>query len=219
MDSLNDRSQGLNLTNGAIGTSIPLLNMHLKSSVSSPEPAVFLIFSPSNYIQVPNPSFFRVPLPHLGWRSKIHFKASHLCLLNNVQLKASRLINNPNLAKSLQPLSHRRSVKDLSILYRYFHGHCSQEIREIVPVSLRSVRTTRTSTHSHPFQFSLSNSQTPSHKSPFIPRTCSLWNVLLSPCFLESYNLPSFKSKINKPGLSLLLAFRFLLFLHCWGFV
>ena len=37
-----------------------------------------------------------------------------------------------------------------------------------------------------------------SHKSSFIPRTCNLWNVLPSSCFPESYNLPSFKSNINK---------------------
>ena len=35
-------------------------------------------------------------------------------------------------------------------------------------------------------------------QSSFIPRTCNLWNVLPSSCFPESYNLPSFKSKINK---------------------
>ena len=53
---------------------------------------------------------------------------STLCLLDKVQSKAIRLIKNPNLAKSLQPLSHRRLVGDLSIYYRYFNGHCSQEI-------------------------------------------------------------------------------------------
>ena len=49
-------------------------------------------------------------------------------------------------------------------------------------------------THSHP----LLTSRTLSHKSSFIPRTCDLWNLLPSSCFPESYNLPSFKSKINK---------------------
>ena len=118
-------------------------------------------------------------------------------------------INNPNLTKSLQPLSHRRLVGDLSIFYRYFNGHCSQEIRDIIPVPLRRVRTT---IHSHPFQFSLPTSRTLSHNSSFIPRTCNLWNVLPSSCFPESYNLPSFKSKINELDLiSLLLVFRFLL--------
>ena len=123
---------------------------------------------------------------------------STLCLLDKVQSKAIRLINNPILTKSLQPLSHRRLVGDVSIYYRYFNGHCSQEIRDIIPVPLRRVRTTRSSTHSHPFQVSLPNPRTLSHKSSFIPRTCNLWNVLPSSCFPESCNLPSFKSKINK---------------------
>ena len=41
-------------------------------------------------------------------------------------------------------------------------------------------------------------SKTPSHKSSFITRTCNLWDGLPSSCFPESYNLPSFKSKIDK---------------------
>ena len=91
-----------------------------------------------------------------------------------------------------------RFIGYLSIFYRYFNGHCSQEIRDIISVPLRRVRTTRSSTHSHPFQVSLPNPRTLSHKSSFIPRTCNLWNVLPSSCFPESYNMPSFKSKINK---------------------
>ena len=102
------------------------------------------------------------------------------------------------VVQSLQPLSHRRLVGDLSVFYRDFHGHCSQEIREIIPVPVRRVRTSRSSTHSHPFQVSLPTSQTLSHKSSFIPRACNLWNILPSSSFPESYNLPSFKSKINK---------------------
>ena len=58
---------------------------------------------------------------------------SSLHLLHRVQSKATRLINNPNLTDSLQSLSHRRLVADLSIFYRYFHGHCSQEIKNIIP--------------------------------------------------------------------------------------
>ena len=123
---------------------------------------------------------------------------STLCLLDKVQSKAIHLINNPNLTKSLQPLSHHQLVGDLSIFNIYCHGHCSQEIREIIPVLLRHIRTSRSSTHSHPFQVSLPNPQPLFHKSPFIPRTCNLWNVLHSSCFPESYNLPSFKTKINK---------------------
>ena len=175
-------------------TSIPLLNMHLKSSVSSPRPAGF--FSSSHLITIHKSQIF----PSLEYCSHVWGGApkSTLCLLDKVQSKAIRLINNPNLTKSLQPLSHRRLVGDLSIYYRYFNGHCSQEIRDIIPVPLRRVRTTRSSAHSHPFQVSLPNPRTLSHKSSFIPRTCNLWNALPSSCFPESYNLPSFKSKINK---------------------
>ena len=96
------------------------------------------------------------------------------------------------LSRRLQPLSHHRLV-----FYRCFHGHCSQEIRDIIPVPLRRGRTTRSSTHSHPFQVSLPNPRTLSHKSSFIPRTCNLWNVLPSTRFPESCSLPSFESKIN----------------------
>ena len=99
---------------------------------------------------------------------------STLCLLDKVQCKAIRLTNDPNLTKSLQPLSRRRLVGDLPIFYRYFHGHCSQEIRDIIPVPLRHARTTRSSTHSHPFQVSLPNPQTLPHISSFIPITYNI---------------------------------------------
>ena len=108
---------------------------------------------------------------------------------------SSIILTSPNRSN---PFFYRRLVGDFSIFYRYFSRHCSQEIRNIIPIPLRRLRTTRSSTHSHPFQVSLPNPQTLSHKSSFIPRTCNLWNVLSSSCFPESYNLPSFKSKINK---------------------
>ena len=123
---------------------------------------------------------------------------SSLHLLDRVQSKAIRLINNPNLTNSLQSLSHNRLVADLSIFYRYFHGHWSQEIKNIIPDPVRRVRTTRSSTYSHPFQVTLPNPRTLSHKSSFIPRTSQLWNSLPPTTFPESYNLSSFKSNINK---------------------
>ena len=154
-------------------------------------------FASSSYLWSIDKSQIR---PSLEYCSHVWSGApkSTLCLLDKVHFKAIPLINNPNLTISLQPLSHCRLVRDLFIFYRYFHRHCSQEIRETIPVPLRYVRTTRSSTHSHPFQVSLPNPRTLSHKSSFIPRTCNLWNVLPSSCFPESYNLPSFKSKINK---------------------
>ena len=123
---------------------------------------------------------------------------SSLHLLDRVQSKAIRLINNPNLTNSLQSLSHRRLVADLSISYSYFHGHCSQEIKNIIPDPVRRVRTTRSSTYSHPFQVTLPNPRTIPHNSSFSPRTSQLWNSLPPTTFPESNNLSSFKSNINK---------------------
>ena len=85
-------------------------------------------------------------------------------------------------------------MADLSIFCRCFHGHCSQEIKNIVPDPVRRVRTTRSSTCSHPFQVTLPNPRTLSHKSSFIPRNSQLLNSLPPTTFPESYNLSSFKS-------------------------
>jgi len=73
-------------------------------------------------------------------------------LLDRVQSKAICLINNPNLINSLQSPSHRHHIADLSIFYRYFHMHCSQDIKNIIPDPVMHVQTTRSSTYSHPFQ-------------------------------------------------------------------
>ena len=123
---------------------------------------------------------------------------SSLHLLDRVQSKAIHLINNQNLTNSLQSLSHRRLAADLSIFYRQFHGHCSQEIKNIIPDPVRRVRTTRRSTYSHLFQVTLPNPRTLSHKSSFIPRTSQLWNSLPPTTFPESYNLSFLKSNIYK---------------------
>ena len=117
-------------------------------------------------------------------------------------------------SSSLSKLRHlsRFSSVIAPIFYIYLHRHCSQEIRDIIPVSLRRVRTTRSSTHSHPVQVSLPNPQNLYHKSSFIPRTCNLWNVLPSSSFRESYNLQSFKPNL-RTYVPLILAFYFLLLL------
>ena len=123
---------------------------------------------------------------------------SSLHLLDRVQSKAICVINNPNLRNSLQSLSNHCLVAVLSIFYHYFHRHCSQEIKNIIPDQVRCVRTTRSSSYSYPFQVTLPNPQTLAHKSSFIPRTSQLWNLLPPTTFHESYNLSSVTSNINK---------------------
>ena len=145
---------------------------------------------------------------------------STLGLLDKVQSKAIRLINNPDLAKSLQPHSHRRLVGDLSIFYRYYNGHCSQEIRDIIPVPLRRVRTTRSSTHSHTFQvycllheLYLTNHHSP--KEHAIYGTSCLLLAFLSPTTCHLSNLRSINLILSPYPLSCSLSS----FLLCWSFV
>ena len=140
--------------------------------------------------------------PSLEYCSRVWGGAprSSLHLLEKVRSKAIHLINNTSLTKSLQSLSHRRLVSDLSIFYRYFHGYCSLEIKNTIPDPLRHGRPTRISTQSHAFQVMLSIPRTLSHITSSIPRTCQLWDTLHSISFPEPYNLTCFKSNINKLG-------------------
>ena len=108
------------------------------------------------------------------------------------QEKNAEVVFQPILTIFIQKCQH------MPISYYYFHGHCSQEIMNFIPDPMRHVQTTRSSTHSHPFQVTLPNPQTLAHKSSFIPRTSQLWNSLPPTTFPESYSLSSFKSNVNK---------------------
>ena len=88
----------------------------------------------------------------------------------------------------------------------------SREIRDIIPVPLRRVITSRSSNHSHPSPVSLPTSRTLSHKSSLRPRKCNLWSVLSSACSPKSYSLPSFKSKTNKVNVISLSSYLFAFF-------
>ena len=112
-----------------------------------------------------------------------------LNLLPNFSTKSNLTLSVSSTVQTspfLLPFSHCRLVSDLSIFNRYVHGNCSLEIKNIIPCPARHVRTTRSSTHSHPFQATLPNPRTLTHKSSFISRTSQLWNSLQSPIFPES---------------------------------
>nr|CAH7731074.1 unnamed protein product [Callosobruchus chinensis] len=73
-----------------------------------------------------------------------------LSILDAVQGRAIRLIDNPALTFYIQPLSHRRAVGDLSLFYQYSNGSCSSELTsKIAPLS-KPVRCIRGTCSSHP---------------------------------------------------------------------
>merc|ERR1712002_841738 len=62
-------------------------------------------------------------------------------LLDRVESKTIRLINNPSLTSSLDSLSLRRKVASLSLFYRYCFGH-SLELASCIPPPLEGPRKT-----------------------------------------------------------------------------
>ena len=52
----------------------------------------------------------------------------YISLLDRVESKAICLIGDPSLTLTLDPLSLRRKVASLSLFYRYYFGHCSDEL-------------------------------------------------------------------------------------------
>lgn len=55
-------------------------------------------------------------------------------LLDSIQKKTIRLINDPILSAKLLSLGHRHAVGDLYLLYRYFHRLLSNEAAIVPPL-------------------------------------------------------------------------------------
>nr|CAH7749148.1 unnamed protein product [Callosobruchus chinensis] len=88
-------------------------------------------FSPSNLF-----TLYKAQIrPSLEYWSHIWGAASPttLSIFDAVQRREIRLIGDPALTCHLQPLSHRRTVGDLSLFYRYSNGFCSSELTSIIP--------------------------------------------------------------------------------------
>jgi hypothetical protein len=121
-----------------------------------------------------------------------------LKILDGIQRKAIRLIDDPALTSNLQSLGHRRAVGSLSLFYRYYFGLCSSELQEIIPRPIIYRKTTRKATNLNPYLVSIDRCRTSSHATSFIPRTAVLWNKLPLDVFPLSRNLQQFKSRINR---------------------
>ena len=125
-----------------------------------------------------------------------------LKILDSIQRRSIRLINDPTLTATLPILAHRLAVGDLSLFYRYFNGRCSEELKSIVPPLERPQRINRHSTAMHSHSVQLPKSRTSQFNRYFIPRTAILWNSLPKHIFPSSPNLHIFKSGVNKLKLS-----------------
>ena len=117
-------------------------------------------------------------------------------LLDRVESKAIRLISDPSLTSTLDPLSLRCKVASLSLFYRYYFGHCSDELAACIPPPMAWPRSTRRATFAHNFYVELSTARINRFSDGFFPSTSHLWNSLPSAVFPASFNLPSFKRQV-----------------------
>nr|CAH7759181.1 unnamed protein product [Callosobruchus chinensis] len=111
-----------------------------------------------------------------------------LFILDAVQRRASRFIDDPDLTCQLQSPSDRRAVGDLSLFYRYSNGCCSSELTSIIPPLCKPSRCTRGT--SHPKAVVLHISRTERYDRTFFP---GCLDVLIEPASVGLFN-----SRVNK---------------------
>ena len=101
-------------------------------------------------------------------------------------------------AAFLEPLAHRQNVTNLSLFYRYYFGRCSSEQAQLIPLPFSRGRSTRYSDRLHDFSVTIPRCYKDVYINSFFPRTARLWNSLPIEFFPLTYDLISFKSRINR---------------------
>ena len=121
----------------------------------------------------------------------------YLGLLDKLQKRICRTVG-PSLAASLEPLAHRRNVPNLSRFYRYYFCRCSSEQAQLVPLPYSRGRSTRYSDRLNEYFVTIPRCYKDGYVNSLFPRTARLWKSLPIECFLLTYDLNSFKSRINR---------------------
>ena len=67
----------------------------------------------------------------------------YFSLINKVESRVIRLIGDPSLTSTLDPLSLRCKVASLSLFYRYYSGHCFNELAACIPPPMAQPCSTR----------------------------------------------------------------------------
>ena len=139
--------------------------------------------------------------PCLEYCSHIWGSSPYTSLLDRIKSKAIRLIGDPSLTSTLDPLSLRRKVASLSLFYRYYFGHGSDELATCIPSPMARPHSTRQATFAHNHCVELSNARINRFSDGFFPSTSHLWNLSLPLYFrLPSTFLPSKGRSITTLG-------------------
>ena len=84
------------------------------------------------------------------------------------------------------------------LFYRYYFGSCSFELAQLVPLPYSRGRSTRYSDRLHYFSVTILRCYKDIYVNSFFPCIARLWNSLPIECFPLTYDLSSFKSRINR---------------------
>ena len=95
----------------------------------------------------------------LEYCSHIWGSSPYTSLLDRIESKAIRLIGDPSLTSTLDPLSLWRKVASLSLFYCYYFGHCSDELATCIPPPMARPRSTRQATFAHNYCVELYNAR------------------------------------------------------------
>ena len=98
----------------------------------------------------------------------------------------------------LHSLAHHQNVASLIFFYRCYFGRCSSELAQLVPLPFFRGRSTRYSDRLHDFSVTIPRCYKDVYVNSFFPRMAKLWNSLPIECFPLTYDLSSFKSRINR---------------------
>ena len=118
-------------------------------------------------------------------------------LLNNLRKQICRSVD-PSLAASLEPLDHRRNVGSLSFFFSYYFGRSTSELAQLVPLPYYRGRSTRYSDRLYDFSVTIPRCYKDVYVNRFFPRTARLWSSPPIEYFPLTYDLNSFKCRINR---------------------
>ena len=103
----------------------------------------------------------------------------------------------PTLAASLEPLADCRNLASSNLFIRYYSGRCLSEVAEMVRFPCSRGRFTLNSNKLHDFTVTIPRSYKYSMPTVF-HRAFRAWGSLPTECFLFTYDLDSFNSRIER---------------------
>ena len=120
----------------------------------------------------------------------------YLELLDQLRRRICRTVG-PSLPASLEPLANCGSVASLNLFNRYYFGRCSSELAQLFPLPFSRGRSTGYSDRLQDF-VTIPRCYKHVYVKSFFPRTVRHWNPLPIECFLLTYDLSGFKSRISR---------------------